>query len=252
MQPMKACSFSAPKVLGCNNSPVFRFNLKTSPKISPGESPSCFAISNIPLPCSKRRDFFFSSDMPLTDLIHLAEISPIAEEADEQVSAFKNTQVPGWRSASFKTNLSPSLNNASKNDENTEDSQLRGKKQVIFVPITMPMIILQKPPVRPGNVKREKRGQFNEELISYDRYSGVLKFYNLHSRFGFIKVTNEDFDAFICEDDLLLSGQNLRRFKDDAYKKKPVEFEFNIKKYLNGQGVEKMKAVNILIRCQNQ
>ena len=56
-----------------------------------------------------------------------------------------------------------------------------------------------------------------------------------------------DFDVFVCEDDMILSGQNLKKFKDDVFQKNPVFFEFNIKKYLNNHGEEKRKAVHIKV-----
>ena len=74
-----------------------------------------------------------------------------------------------------------------------------------------------------------------------------MKFYNLQKRFGFIKVDNEDFDVFICEDDILLSGQSLRKFKDNVHKKSSLSFEFNIIKYINN-GIEKMKAIMIEVK----
>ena len=245
-------SFSAPKILGSSNSPIFCFNTgKLSPTISPGESPSCFVIRNFPVEHSgrnKNRNYFFNSDMSLNELKKLAEIPTIEEEDDDQLSSIKPQQLFLCKSASRKQVFSPSgIKPKEKSEEKGEEQKHRciflGPR---FVPIIVPKIILQRPPARPGNLKREKRGTFNEEMISFDRYTGLLKFYNLQKRFGFIKVDDEDFDVFICEDDMLLSGLNLRRFKDDVYKKHFVNLDFNIKKYLNS-GVEKMKAIHIII-----
>ena len=252
---IQSYSFSAPKILGCCNSPRFSFNQgKMSPKISPGVSPSGFAIQNFPIEHTgsiKNQNFFFNSDVPINDLKRLAEITTIEEE-DSEFSSIKINELILSKSASQKPLLSPSFFPAKLPhcDENKEKDSFVIKNNIKgprFVPIVMPQIILQRPPLRPGNVKREKRSTFDNEEISCDRYTGKLKFYNLHKRFGFIEVDNEDFDAFICEDEMLLSGQNLRRFKDDVYKKNPVFFEFHIKKYLNN-GVEKWKAVKIGIK----
>lgn len=247
-------SFSAPKILGTSNSPIFKFNLsKQSPKVSPGESPSCFAIRNCPIDSSTSRshDFFFNSEVPLNELHKLANIITIEEEDDEQISCLKKAVTS--KSASQKPSKSPKLNsykdicNENQAEEENQPEPCKARRELRFVPIKLPQVILQRPPVRPGNIKREKRGTFNSEAISYDRFSGSLKFYNLQKRFGFIKIDNEEFDAFICEDDLLISGQHLRKFKDDVYKKLLVNFVFNIKKYTNNEGVEKWKAVNIQI-----
>ena len=247
-------SFSAPKILGSSNSPIFCFNTgKLSPTISPGESPSCFVIRNFPVEHSgknKNRNFFFNSDVSLNELKKLAEIPTIKEEDDDQLSSINPQELFLCKSASQKQVFSPSyIKHKERCNENSEEKAhekfflAQGPR---FVPITVPQIILQRPPARPGNLKREKRGTFNDEMISFDRYTGFLKFYNLQKRFGFIKVINEEFDVFICEDDMLLSGQNLRKFKDDVYKKHLIDLEFNIKKYLNS-GIEKMKAIHIII-----
>ena len=250
-----AYSFSAPKILGTCNSPIFTFSPgKFSPQISPGESPSCFAIKNFPIEHSgnsKNRNFFFNSAVSLNELKKLADIPTIEEEDENQLSSFKLDSKIISKSVSKKAASSPILNFLLKkrDDSKEEEKKIEFYKKRIqnslkFVPITVNEIILQRPPARPGNIKRQKRGTFNDEMISFSRYTGQLKFYNLQKRFGFIKVDNEDFDVFICEDDMLLSGQNLRKFKDDVYKKHSVGFAFNIKKYMNN-GVEKMKAVMI-------
>lgn len=247
-------SFSAPKVLGYCNYPIFTFNAgKVSPKVSPGTSPSCFAIKNFPIEHSgsnKNRNFFFNSEISLNELMKLADIPSIEEEDDDQVSSIKRNQYLSKSATKKPENFGSVYLQRKKIEENfVEDRETSVNKvnEPRFVPINVAQIVLKNPPLRPANVKREKRSNFDDEEISCDRFSGSLKFYNLNKRFGFIKVDDQDFDAFLCEDELILSGQNLKKFKDDVYKKIPVSFEFNIKKYLNNQ-VEKKKAVLIKIK----
>ena len=79
-------SFSALKILGTSNSPKFPcYQSKASHKISPGGSPSSFAIQNFPIEhsqCKKSSNFFFNSSISLNELRKLADI-PTIEEGDE-------------------------------------------------------------------------------------------------------------------------------------------------------------------------
>ena len=106
-------------------------------------------------------------------------------------------------------------------------------------------IILQAPPVRPGNVKREQRSKFETERLSEKYYYGKLKFFNLKKRYGFISREDGE-DAFLVEDQMIISGVNYRKFKDDVFNKLPVNFKFQIKSHTD-LGIEKQIAVNIEI-----
>jgi hypothetical protein len=105
-------------------------------------------------------------------------------------------------------------------------------------------IKLHLPPNKYGLFKREKRGTFNEEEISEDKYTGEIKFYQLKKRFGFISLDLDKTDVFICEDDIVLSGISIKKFKDAVLKKKTQRFKFLIKRYYEN-GNEKRKAVNV-------
>lgn len=132
----------------------------------------------------------------------------------------------------------------------SSDSDLSGTPiESNFHPIKIPVqksdIILKAPPVRPGNAKREKRSKFETEKLSEKYHYGKLKFFNLKKRYGFIAREGEC-DVFLVEDQLIISGLNYRKFKDDVFNKIPVNFKFQIK-YHADQGVEKLIAVNIEI-----
>ena len=240
-EPFHQYSRSASKIRLSCDSPIIKINpnLK-SPKLSPGESPSAYAIQNTAL--DNNSLIFFNSCVSLKDFEKLAAIDSITEEDDESCSDFKHGSQNGWKSASQKP-----LHLTASRLPGLADLDLVKRHEPRFVPISVVPVILQTPPVRPGNHKREIRGKFDNELLSFDRYSGSLKFYSFKKRNGFIKVNEGDFDVFICEDDMILSGQNLKKFKDDVFQKNPVYFEFNIKKYLNNYGEEKRKAVHIKV-----
>ena len=108
-----------------------------------------------------------------------------------------------------------------------------------------PAFRLQHPPKK-SLVKRELRGTFGFEYTSQDFFTGKLKFYQLKKRFGFITLDIDESDVFLCEDDLVLSSINIKKFKEDVINRKPIYFTFNMKKYLEN-GKEKRKAVNVKI-----
>ena len=105
-------------------------------------------------------------------------------------------------------------------------------------------IKLKPVPSKYGLIKREKRGTFNEEQISEERFTGEIKFYQLKKRFGFISLDVDKSDVFLCEDDLVLSGISIKKFKEAIFKKIQQRFSFHIKKY-DENGNEKRKAINI-------
>lgn len=230
-EPLHHHSFSASDTLFCS-SPIFKIKLsKQTPKMSPDYSPTMYMISNCALDNSTR-NYFFNSNTSIKELQNLSKVDSITEESDDEPLNSKSSLLKTSKSAT-KININESL----KSNSRTSQPQ--------FVPITVLPIKLKKPPARPSDKKRKQRGEFDNELISFDRYKGKLKFYNFNTRFGFATVENEQFDTFICEDELVLSNQNLKKFKDEVYKKKPIKLEFNIKKYINPQGKEMRKAVNV-------
>ena len=103
---------------------------------------------------------------------------------------------------------------------------------------------LQPVPNKYGLVKREQRGTFVEEALSEKRVTGEIKFYQLKKRFGFITLDQDQSDIFLCEDDLVLSGVNIKRFKEAVFKKVTQKFSFFVKNYFEN-GCEKRKAVEI-------
>ncbi|OMJ81857.1 hypothetical protein SteCoe_17623 [Stentor coeruleus] len=103
---------------------------------------------------------------------------------------------------------------------------------------------LQAPPFKYGLIKREKRGTFDEECVLNDKFQGEIKFYQLKKRFGFISLDMDKSDVFLCEDDLVLSGVSIKKFKEAIFKKIAIRFEFYIKNY-NENGADKRKAVDI-------
>ena len=276
---MKLSSFSsmsAPKKIGTRDKPIFDFSIKN---ISPGISPSVYAIPNFAVECNS--DIFFNSSISISDLKSLGEVDTILEEdlspntplsgvekyerwVSKSTSSkpsdpvkfhkeiqmlkkslivqgeelFKEIKPPGfdkpWHDYSSDSDFTPVMNI-------TKESE---KKHINLTPSVATNDILLKQPPKVGLVKRENRGKFNEEEISYDRYIGKLKFYQLKKRFGFISLDEDNSDVFLCEDDLILSGINYKKFKDDVFNKVEVKLEFNIKKYLENDK-EKRNAIKI-------
>ena len=103
---------------------------------------------------------------------------------------------------------------------------------------------LQPIPNKFGLVKRENRGTFDKEELSEERTTGEIKFYQLKKRFGFISLDEDKSDIFLCEDDLVLSGINIKKFKETVFKKVQQRFSFLIK-YYSEKGAIKRKVVDI-------
>lgn len=99
--------------------------------------------------------------------------------------------------------------------------------------------LLQPPPKK---AKRAQRGTFASENVLSSRMCGTLKFYNLKKRFGFISPDNFSFDVFLCEDDLVLSDINHKKFKEEVAAGLKPRFEFSVKEYRE-KDQQKKKAV---------
>ena len=132
----------------------------------------------------------------------------------------------------------------------SSDSDLSGNPisnsiKPIKIPVSKSEVILKPPPLKPSLAKREKRSTFENEAISEEFFIGKIKFYHLKKRHGFISVEGAE-DVFLVEDELVLSGVLLRKFKDDIYNKKEKILKFRIKKRLDNGKIKRI-ATNIEI-----
>lgn len=118
------------------------------------------------------------------------------------------------------------------------------------VPLSAPSAEEGKAPFQlqhpPKKVKRVKRGSFAEETVLSSRVHGTTKFYNLKKRFGFITQENDSSDVFVCEDDLVLSDVNYKKFKEEVAAGRKPRFEFSVKIYQE-KAQEKKKAVDLVL-----
>ncbi|CAG9319674.1 unnamed protein product [Blepharisma stoltei] len=159
----------------------------------------------------------------------LEKASPL--QVSHKVSEIKKKFV--WAEVSYDSDFTP-----------TPVNEIKPKEKANHIEIKQEPVILQAPPLKPAVLKRKKRGEFQDETIIQNRYTGILKFYKLKNRFGFIAMDDGSTDVFICEDDLVLSGVNLKKFKQDVYNKIPIQLSFLIKEY-EDKGKPKRKAVEI-------
>ena len=95
---------------------------------------------------------------------------------------FPLTSPPGFEQFTPKSSLS----NLSTESETSPKSFSRK-----FIECSNNEVILDPAPMKIGFVKREKRGIFNEEEVSPERQTGVVKFYQLKKRFGFITLDED-------------------------------------------------------------
>jgi cold shock CspA family protein len=259
---------SAPKKIETRDRLIFDFK---NPNLSPGISPTVYAIQNFPIESSK--DIFFNSSISISELKNLGEVDEILEEDHDPgtpLSGYqkysmwisKSTASRPKRPTSFHSEIQLLKSSCIiKGEEMFQEAppgfdnrrqHSSAEADCVEVPVdsnkpsveTNQVLLLQPPKV--GLVKRENRGKFNEEEVSYDRYSGKLKFYQLKKRFGFISLDEDSSDVFLCEDDLILSGISFKKFKEDVFNRCEIRLEFHIKKYLEGEK-EKRKAINVTI-----
>ena len=99
--------------------------------------------------------------------------------------------------------------------------------------------------VKRDHLKRQAR---NQQICkeAQSEYVGIVKAYRLNKRFGFIHIEEAKKDVFFCEDDLVISGVNIKQFKNLVYKKQPISLAFKIQTYID-RGSEREKAFDIRI-----
>ena len=262
-------SMSAPKKIETRDRPIFDFRC---PDLSPGISPTFYAIQNFPIESSK--DIFFNSSISISELKHLGEVDAILEEDDPGTPLSGVQKYEQWISkstssrpkdpASFHSEIQllkkshmikgeemfqsapPGFDKKLQGaGDEVENKEINSLNKNLSPNVETNEVLLKQPP-KVGLVKRENRGKFNEEEVSYDRYTGKLKFYQLKKRFGFVSLDEDNSDVFLCEDDLILSGLSFKKFKEDVFKRCEIRLEFNIKKYMEGEK-EKRKAISVNI-----
>lgn len=111
--------------------------------------------------------------------------------------------------------------------------------------IQVNQVKLQAPPKK-GKAKREERGKFQQEQVTNQKHTGLMKFYHFKKKFGFITLDSDEKDVFLCEDDVVLSGINPKVLRNNIINKVTTRFSFCIKVY-NENGKEKRKAVDLTI-----
>lgn len=243
MKRIKNQSLSSPNIMALLKENIPPMHLSG---ISPGVSPSAYKILNLPLdqPFYFKTNIFFANDASLYELQLLGENNPIDEYSTED-------RLKSIRKAKSACSRVKSCYLISKDkviiEDLEESTQVSDKSPKDIQPrrieIKEKVVILRKPP----NKKRLERCTFEDEKVTIRKFRGKIKTYNLKKRFGFVKVDNDEkLELFICEDDLVLSGVNMKNFKDCVYKKKPILLRFNIKKHIKEEK-EIQKAVEIEI-----
>lgn len=236
------------------------FSLSTTDQRSDSDSSSTSPDHDI-LETDK---YFFNPKVSISSLKHLKELDnvdelfnrwnqtqkKIIEWASSSTSPVKSSTIltspnkisypnlltppPGFESFTPK---SPLLSTCS--SQKDPNSSLRK-----IIPLSTNAVKLKPAPTKIGWIKREKRGTFIVEEVYGDRQSGVLKFYQLRKRFGFITLDIDKSDIFLCEDDLVISKIDMKRFKAAVHNKEQVRMDFLVKTYMEN-GAEKRKAIDI-------
>jgi hypothetical protein len=250
---------------------------------SPGVSPNVFVADFPAEHSSKRRkqNVFFNDSLSIEELRKLGNVDPIQEvdESDAEVRrklpissgkspmpilASKNDLAskaqltpppPGFQATPTKPELKKRILWADLSSDSSCTPTPRPLRLfnvdigVLSEAIKPEPLVLQEPPKKNSLHKRMERCQYKIEAVVETRKQGTLKFYNLRKRFGFVTLVEDSSEVFICEDDILLSGQNLKQFKDAVAKRHPVLILCDVKSY-ESKGELKLKAVNVEVRIE--
>lgn len=207
-------------------------------------------------------DFFFNSKVSINVLKKLSEDINVdqlflswstAQKKYENWVATKPSSVtpnPKVSSKKFTLLLTPPpgfeqvkpINNLSDLSTDSDISPTISNRKLYI--ISENEVTLQPPPYKQSLEKREKRGTFTEEHLSEARQNGEIKFYQLKKRFGFIALDEDKSDVFLCEDDLVLSGINIKKFKEAVFKRVQIRMSFVVKHYFENEQ-PKRKAVEV-------
>lgn len=250
---------------------------------SPGVSPSVSRVENFPIEHSSKRNkqnVFFNEHFSIEELRKQGNVDTIVEvdESDSEarrklpISCGKSPRPimaqyadsvksqltpppPGFQSTPIKIEVEPKkrilwadLSSDSSCTPTPKPLKVYNVDMSDLAKAIKPVpVILQEPPKKKSLHKRMERCHYAVEEVVETRQLAALKFYNLKKRFGFITIIEDGSEIFLCEDDVLLSGQNLKQFKDAVAKKKSISFLCDVKSYEN-KGETKLKAVNIEVR----
>lgn len=243
---LKPTSFSAPKI-----SYFTRAETKKPFFYSPSQetSPSVYCVLNFPISDSvqaNQKNFFFDNSVPLTELQLLGESSPLEpinqkfqERSEKAKSECKNFKLPARVSLfNTKSKEKPQIFNFCNPIDEVDEEY---KKKKIEIVLDLPCVTLQPPPLAKFRKRKERCTKENETVCSEVIY-GVIDRYNLKKRFGKIKTSEQKF--LVYEDDLVVSGVNLRHFKKAVLNKENIKVEFKIKKF-EDNGIQKARPYDI-------
>jgi hypothetical protein len=230
---IKTASFSAPKL---------SYFSKAEPKktfftsLSQESSPSLYCVLNFPVsdkPETNQKNYFFDNSVSLTELQMLGESSPFEpinqrfqESCEKAKSECKNFQVrPSFSPFKSLPKKKPQIFNFYNPISEVEEKE---KKPKIELKLDLPCVKLQPPPLEKFKKRKERCTNLNESF-SLQVHVGVVFRYSLKKRLGKIKFDEQKIVLF--EDDLVVSGVNLRQFKNSVGRKENIRVQFKIKKY---------------------
>lgn len=242
----KTFPHSAPKIsYFCSND----HKLTDYNAVSQGTTPTLYCIHNLPLVLDTdniRKNLFFDESISICELQMLGQASPLepinqlfSESSKKAKSECKNHETNLYLkfiSKSYKNKANYfDFSNTIREEEEVEN-KAKPKVNKFDIKLDLPEVKLQPPPVHKFK-KRRERCALPSEIVEETILVGEIKNYNLKGRFGVVKTENGKYTVY--EDDLLISGVGLRRFKKAVSKKEAITVEFKIKR--STQEVEKSR-----------
>lgn len=244
MNALKSLSFSAPKI---NSNYIAKPTFLTKSSISQESSPSHYKVENTAV--SSNKSIFFDQAFTILELHMLGELSPlepINQPSDSPHMRKSKSETRNLNSCKSHSISSVKTNFLSVSQTISEVDEDYSLKSPLSIPdySDFPYVQLQAPPPYKYKKRRERCKHENEETSS-EIIQGEIKRYNLKNRFGVICFNQQKVNVY--EDDLILSGTNIKKFKDMVKKKIKILVEFQLKKVFE-EGSEKYRPYNIIIK----
>lgn len=251
----KGFSHSAPKIsyFSSGEHKVTSYNT-----VSQGATPTLYCIHNFPIVLDadkNRKNLFFDESLSICELQMLGQASPLEpinqvhnESSKKAKSECKNHETSLYLGLISKTKKSKTtffdFSSTIREEEETKDKS-KVKSLKIDIKLDLPEVKLQPPPIHKFK-KRRERCALISEVVEETVLVGEIKNYNLKGRFGIVKTDSGKYTVY--EDDLLISGVSLRRFKKAVSKKEMILVEFKIKRSTQEVDKSRIQVVQVVYK----
>lgn len=252
---LTSSSRSAPKISYFSTTNV---STRVYSNASQGSTPTLYCVSNFPIDIEiekEQQKIFFDKSHSILELQMLGQdspLEPINQAVNESVRKAKS-ECRNFAKA-FSFGLAKKDKIVKRNFFyfshliTEEEEKIKFDNKKLEIRLDLQDIKLQPPPIQKLK-KRHERCALPNEVVDELVLKGEIKKYNLKGRFGIITANSEKFTVY--EDDLLISGVHIRRFKKAVSKKESILIEFKIKRSMQETEKNRIQVVNVVYQGKN-